>query len=149
MRQRTKKKNGKYDFNKLFQEFKDKELKDTGKNPKSFWQKLKNLAIRLYSPSINGVVEGTPKFLYFLRLILVGGLVSSTLIGVIISIVITNESFGNIGYRKEVRQMERCFEQEIEKSEAELKELKDEDKIKEMTKYIKILKDGLEKMKRY
>ena len=45
--------------------------------------------------------------------------------------------------------MERCFEQEIEKSEAELKELKDEDKIKEMTKYIKILKDGLEKMKRY
>ena len=45
--------------------------------------------------------------------------------------------------------MERCFEQEIEKSEAELKELKDEDKIEEMTKYIKILKDALEKMKRY
>lgn len=144
-----KKKNGKYDFNKLFQEFKDKELKDAGKNPKSFWQKLKNLAIRLYSPSVNGVVEGTPKFLYFLRVVLVSGVVSTTLIGFIISYVMVHEYFGLGRNRKEVRQMERCFEQELKKSEAELKELKDEDKIEEMTKYIKILKDALEKIRYY
>ena len=60
-----------------------------------------------------------------------------------------HEYFGLGRNRKEVRQMERCFEQELKKSEAELKELKDEDKIEEMTKYIKILKDALEKIRYY
>ena len=107
------------------------------------------MAIRLYSPSVNGVVEGTPKFLYFLRVVLVSGVVSTTLIGFIISYVMVHEYFGLGRNRKEVRQMERCFEQELKKSEAELKELKDEDKIEEMTKYIKILKDALEKIRYY
>lgn len=144
-----KKKNGKYDFDKLFQEFKDKELKNAGKDPKSFGQKLEKLAAKLYSPSVNGIIEGTPKFLYFLKTVAVGAGVSFFIpLGPIINSTMLSDYLAFFN-KSEIRKMQKCFEKEIEKSEAELKKMKDRDKIKEMTEYIKILKDGLEKIKRY
>lgn len=135
------------DFNKIFNDFKQKEIsKDPTKD-----NKLKNLITKLYAKNVTDIVNGTPKLFRWIRSFFILSSISIPVVGPVIAIAsyIADRFITLDMDRKEVEQMIVCFNKEIELSTTKLNSTKDEQTRKRLEKYIDSLKDGLLKIKDY
>jgi len=135
------------DFDKIFADFKKKELNDDAtKN-----NKLKNLVTRLYSKNVSNIVGETPKFFRWIRSFFIIGSATVPVIGPVLMAVsyIADRCITLSLERKEVEQMVICFNKEIESSKAKLASTKDEQTRERLEKYIETLTEASYKIKNY
>lgn len=134
-------------FNKLFKKFKKEELaKD--ENSGSLVTKLKNLVSKMYSRSVDGIIEGTPKLLVWIRSFFILGSAAIPVIGPILMVIgFIADRFLSLHFeRKELDQMVKCFSKEIKESKTKLSTLTDSEEKDRMKKYIKSLEDAKQKI---
>lgn len=135
-------------FNKLFNKFKKEELKE-GSNPAS---KLKSLVTSLYAKNVDGIIEGTPKLLSWIRAFFIVGLAAVPGIGLplaVIGVIADRFIELNLG-RSETKKMIDFFNSEIKKTEDKLEMIDDNKEEKEnLTKYLKSLNDAKYKIEKY
>lgn len=135
------------DFEKIFKKFKQEEFSKDDK-PQN---KLKQLVSKLYSRSVTGVIEDTPKLLTWLRSFFILATGSIPIIGPVIMVVgfIADRFISMHMERKEVEQMIRCFKNEIKTSKVKLSTLTNYEEKDRMNKYIKALEDAEKKIEDY
>ena len=135
------------DFNKIFKKFKQEELAKDDK-PQN---KLKQLVSKLYSRSVTGVIEDTPKLLVWIRSFFILATGTIPIIGPVIMIIgfIADRFISLHMERKEVEQMICCFKNEIKASKTKLSTLNSSEEKDRMNKYIKALEDAKKKIEDY
>lgn len=139
--------NGEADFEKIFNDFKQKEIaKDPTKD-----NKLKNLITKLYAKNVTDIVNETPKLLRWVRSFFILGTATIPVIGPVVTAVsyIADRFITLDMDRKEVEKMLICFNQEIEAANAKLASTNDEQTRERLEKYIDSLSSGLTKIKTY
>lgn len=137
-------------FNKMFKKFKKEEIAKENENA-NLSTKLKNLVSKLYSRSVDGVLEGTPKLLVWIRSFFILGTAAVPVIGPVLMIItFIADRFIQLHYeRKDVERMIKCFENEIKASKKKLSTIKDNEEKEKMKKYIKSLEEAKEKIDNY
>ena len=121
-----------YDFDKIFNDFK----KQDTENKES---KLTMLVRKLYTKNVDNIVEETPNFLNWIRLVFVLGTVAlNPVLGAIVAI---GDIFVRLHFeRDETEKMIKCFDNEIKKSETKMKSSKDNEEKARLKEYITALK---------
>lgn len=135
-------------FNDMFKKFKNEELGDDASKVST---KLKSLIIKLYSQNVDGIIEGTPDLLKWIRTFFIIGTGAVPFIGPILSLVgIIADRFLSLHIqRNETEKMLKCFNNEIKASKDKLKTTTDSNEKKRLEKYIKSLEDAREKIDDY
>lgn len=130
-----------YDFNKIFSDFK----KQDTENKES---KLIMLVRKLYTKNVDNIVEETPNFLNWIRLVFVLGAVAlNPVLGAITAI---GDIFVRLHFeRDETEKMIKCFDNEIKKSETKMKSTKDNEEKARLKDYIAALKKARDKIDAY
>ena len=130
-----------YDFNKIFNDFKKQE--DDNKETKLMW-----LVRKLYTKNVNNIVDETPNFLNWIRLVFVLGTVAlNPVLGAVVAI---GDIFARLHFeREETEKMIKCFDNEIKKSQDKMKSTKDEEEKKRLKEYIDALKKARNKIDAY
>ena len=130
-----------YDFDKIFNDFK----KQDTENKES---KLTMLVRKLYTKNVDNIVEETPNFLNWIRLVFVLGTVAlNPVLGAIVAI---GDIFVRLHFeRDETEKMIKCFDNEIKKSETKMKSSKDNEEKARLKEYITALKKTRDKIDAY
>lgn len=130
-----------YDFDKIFNDFK----KQDTENKES---KLTMLVRKLYTKNVDNIVEETPNFLNWIRLVFVLGTVAlNPVLGAIVAI---GDIFVRLHFeRDETEKMIKCFDNEIKKSETKMKSSKDNEEKARLKEYITALKKTSDKIDAY
>lgn len=139
------KSDGTADFEKIFNNFKKNELTN---KPES---KLKSLVSKLYSRSVSGIVEETPKFLAWLRSFFILGSGAIPYIGPVLVVIgyIADRCVQLHMEKDQVAKMVTCFNKEIEAANTKLNSTKDKQTKEKLTKYIDSLEKGTDKIRTY
>ena len=130
-----------YDFDKIFNDCK----KQDTENKES---KLTMLVRKLYTKNVDNIVEETPNFLNWIRLVFVLGTVAlNPVLGAIVAI---GDIFVRLHFeRDETEKMIKCFDNEIKKSETKMKSSKDNEEKARLKEYITALKKTRDKIDAY
>lgn len=130
-----------YDFNKIFSDYKKSEdAKDESK--------LMSIARKLYTKSVSNIVDETPNFLNWIRMVFVLG--TAAIHPVITVVVFIGDIFARLHFeRDECEKMLKCFDSEINKSETKMKSTKDPEEKDRLKKYIDALKKSHKKIDEY
>lgn len=128
-------------FNKIFNDFKKQE--DEHKE-----NKLMMLVRKLYTKNVSNIVDETPNFLNWIRLVFVLGTCAlNPVLGVITFI---GDIFARLHFeRDETEKMIKCFENEIKKSETKMKSINDPEEKQRLKEYINSLKKANQKINDY
>ncbi len=139
------KNDGTADFEKIFDNFKKTELSE---NPES---KLKSLVNKLYSRSVSGVVEETPKFLAWIRSFFILGSGAIPVIGPVLAVIgyIADRCIQLHMEKDQIAKMVICFNKEIESANKKLNSTKDRQTKEKLKKYIDSLEKGTSKIRSY
>lgn len=136
-----------FKFNKLFNKFKKDELAKDDK-PQN---KLKSLISKLYTNSVDGIIEGTPKLLSWIRTFFILGTISVPVVGpVLTAVTFIADRFISLHLeRDEVNKMIKCFDNEIKTTKEKIKNTTDSEEKENLNKYLKSLNDGRSKIDAY
>lgn len=134
-------------FNKIFNKFKKEELGE-GDKPAA---KLKSLVSKLYVKNVDGVINGTPKLLSWIRAFFILGSATVPVIGPALSAVafISDRFIALHMERTETKKMLDCFNSEIKKTKEKIKTVEDNEEKDNLKKYLKSLEDGKNKIDSY
>ena len=129
------------DFNKIFSDFK-KQNNDKKENM------LMGLVRKLYTKNVSNIVDSTPNFLNWIRLVLILGTVAlNPVLGAVVAI---GDIFVRLHFeRDETEKMIKCFDAEIKKSETKMKSSKNEEEKRRLREYIASLKKARSKIDEY
>ena len=130
-----------YNFNKIFSEYKKTE-------EASDETKLMTIARKLYTKNVTNIVDETPNFLNWIRLVFVLG--TAAIHPVITVVIFIGDIFARLHFeRDECEKMLRCFDSEIKKSETKMKSTTDPEEKDRLKKYIDALKKSHKKIDEY
>lgn len=129
------------DFNKIFSDYK----KENGENKES---KLMMLVRKMYTKNVSNIVDGTPNFLNWIRLVLVLG--TCAIHPVVLAVAAIGDIFARLHFeRSETEKMIKCFDDEIKKTNAKIKSTKNAEEQQRLKAYLKSLKDAKRKIDDY
>lgn len=129
------------DFNKIFSDFK----KQDTENKES---KLMMLVRKLYTKNVSNIVDETPNFLNWIRVVLVLG--TGAINPILLAVAAIGDIFARLHFeRSETEKMIKCFEAEIKKTDAKIKSCKNEEEIQRLKAYKKSCNDAKKKIEDY
>lgn len=128
------------DFEKLFNDFKAKEEDDDKKV-----NKLQMTVRKLYSRSVDNVVEGTPSLLKYIRVVfIIGGFAITPVLGAVMLIA---DIFTSIDHeRDEIRKMKACFDKERKEVEKQVEAAKTDEEKERLLQYQEALEKAYVKI---
>lgn len=128
-------------FNKVFNDFK-------ASNEENKESKLKGLIRKLYARNVEGVVDGTPNLLKYIRgIVIIGGMAIHPIVSLVL--FIADQIISLSLNRDETEKMLNCFKKEIRATDKKIETTKDAETKKKLEEYRKDLTGGYEKINEY